>query len=100
MDRHEIESSFFGSELSVSSNFEHISNINIAQINKLPTNILFDKKKDLKYGKGHKLGDKPTQIEEPVQVNPVYRPQTSSQTDAARAAGQAALARLQNSKII
>lgn len=48
MDRHEIESSFFGSELSVSSNFEHISNINIAQINKLPTNILFDKKKDLK----------------------------------------------------
>ena len=66
---------------------------------------LFDSRKDSKYGKGHKLGDKSTQHEAqlsqhsqptPVSVN---QPQTSNvQTEAARAAGQAALARLQNSK--
>jgi hypothetical protein len=66
---------------------------------------LFESRKDSKYGKGYKLGDKSTQQEAqisqhsqaiPVSVN---RPQTSNvQTEAARAAGQAALARLQNSK--
>ena len=68
---------------------------------------LFESRKD-KYGKGHKLGDKSTQEESQLsqQFNqavsiPINRPQTSNvQTDAARAAGQAALARLQNSNKI
>lgn len=65
---------------------------------------LFDKRKDSKYGKGHKLGDKASHEAElqnqqaKLAQTAVHRPQTS-QTDAARAAGQAALSRLQNSKI-
>lgn len=60
---------------------------------------LFEKKKDKKYGKGHKLGD--GNSSQPIQQNqnyPAYKPQASgSQSEASRMAGEAALARMTNS---
>ena len=60
---------------------------------------LFDKKKDKKYGKGHKLGDgtQPQPILQNQNYQPAYRPQTGSQSEASRMAGEAALARMTNS---
>jgi len=59
---------------------------------------LFDKKKDKKYGKGHKLGDgtQPQPILQNQNYQPAYRPQTGSQSEASRMAGEAALARMTN----
>ena len=60
---------------------------------------LFDKRKDAKYGKGHRLGDPGASSYE---SNPSPRPTTSqmdrsqtAQSEAARRAGEAALLRLQ-----
>lgn len=67
---------------------------------------LFEKRKDSKYGKGHKLGDKSTQQQNDLLIQQqqqtlaeqrAFRPQTSIQSDAARAAGEAALSRLEKS---
>lgn len=60
---------------------------------------LFEKRKDKKYGKGHKLGDGSTPITQrsDYQEQPVYRPQTSQNpSEASRMAGEAALARMNN----
>ena len=64
---------------------------------------LFEKRKDIKYGKGHKLGDSSTpstsQHHSVITEQPAYQPQTSvSQSEASRLAGEAALARMTNSK--
>ncbi len=69
---------------------------------------LFEKRKDKKYGKGHKLGDGSTlsqpayqqqqQLDQQPQAS-TYRPQTSmNQSEASRLAGEAALSRMTNSK--
>ncbi|CAF0764119.1 unnamed protein product [Brachionus calyciflorus] len=59
---------------------------------------LIAKHKDKKYGKGHRLGDTPTQQAPSYNLNSnhIAKPSTSSQSDAARRAGEAALQRLQN----
>lgn len=60
---------------------------------------LFEKRKDKKYGKGHKLGDGTEQQSTTPRNNnePVYRAQTSvNQSEASRMAGEAALARMTN----
>jgi len=54
---------------------------------------------DIKYGKGHKLGDSNTPSTSHHQEQPVHQPQTYvSQSEASRLAGEAALARMTNSK--
>lgn len=64
---------------------------------------LFEKRKDKKYGKGHKLGDGTPSVPSlpSHQELPAYRPQTSvGQSEASRMAGEAALSRMTNSKLI
>ncbi len=63
---------------------------------------LFEKRKDKKYGKGHKLGDSNTaQPSYQQQQASTYRPQTSiNQSEASRMAGEAALSRMTNSKLL
>ncbi len=68
---------------------------------------LFEKRKDKKYGKGHKLGDSNTaqpsyqQQNQQQQQASTHRPQTSiNQSEASRMAGEAALSRMTNSKLL
>lgn len=63
---------------------------------------LFEKRKDKKYGKGHRLGETPTQ-QPSFSSSSTPRPSSSSQqnvprSDAAQKAAEAALQRLENSK--
>lgn len=64
---------------------------------------LFEKRKDKKYGKGHKLGDgstPSTSSQYQPEQHAAYRPPSSAnQSEASRMAGEAALARMTNSKI-
>ena len=62
---------------------------------------LFEKRKDKKYGKGHKLGDgNSAQPEYHQSQESTYQPQTSiNQSEASRMAGEAALSRMTNSMI-
>ena len=59
---------------------------------------LFEKRKDMKYGKGYKLGDSTPRPETAQAANPTAnRPQPSNPTEAARRAGEAALQRIEES---
>lgn len=66
---------------------------------------LFEKKKDIKYGKGHKLGDavqaeqeneaRMRALREQQLAQQLNKPKSSNQNEAARKAGEAALSRIQ-----